>query len=142
MNGERRDAAERPRLIVAYLSRGRAHDIAAALHASLGIDAFHYGHGRGAGMLSTIAARDMVEVDLWPLGLVVPWPLFVYVLLGTGIGLLMGALVAWISAGPARKLARERRARLRELEHTIETMQARLDAGEPKLPARPPALPE
>jgi uncharacterized integral membrane protein len=86
--------------------------------------------------------RDMVEVDLWPLGLVVPWPLFVYVFLGNGIGLLMGALVAWISAGPARKLARERRARLRELEHTIETMQARLDAGEPKLPARPPALPE
>jgi uncharacterized integral membrane protein len=80
--------------------------------------------------------RDMVEVDLWPLGLVVPWPLFVYVFLGTGIGLLMGALVAWISAGPARKLARERRARLRELEHTIETMQARLDAGEPKLRCR------
>ena len=70
MNGERRDAAERPRLIVAYLSRGRAHDIAAALHASLGIDAFHYGHGRGAGMLSTIAARDMVEVDV--LTVVVP----------------------------------------------------------------------
>ncbi len=59
--GEYRDA---PRLIVAYLSRGRAHDIAEALHASLGIDTFHYGHGRGAGMLATIAARDMIEVDV------------------------------------------------------------------------------
>lgn len=86
--------------------------------------------------------RHMAEVDLWPLGFVVVWPLFVYVFLGTGIGLLMGALFAWISGGAARKLARERRARLRELEHTIETMQARLDDGETKLPARPPALPE
>jgi nitrogen regulatory protein PII len=52
-----------PRLIVAYLRRGHAHDIAEALHASLGIDAFHYSHGRGAGMLATVAARDMIEVD-------------------------------------------------------------------------------
>lgn len=59
-----------PRLIVAYLVRGRAHDIAEALHASLGVDAFHYGHGRGAGMLSTVAARDMIEVDV--LSVVVP----------------------------------------------------------------------
>jgi len=64
LNAEHDDTADRPRLIVAYLGRGRAHDIAAALHASLGIDAFHYGHGRGAGMLSTIAARDMIEVDV------------------------------------------------------------------------------
>lgn len=86
--------------------------------------------------------RHMAEVDLWPLGFVVVWPLFVYVFLGAGIGLLIGALFAWISGGAARKFARERRVRLRELEHTIETMQARLDDGETKLPARPPALPE
>lgn len=59
-----------PRLIVAFLERGRAHGLAEALHASLGIDAFHYGHGRGAGMLTTVAARDMVEVDV--LSVVVP----------------------------------------------------------------------
>jgi len=86
--------------------------------------------------------RHTVEVDLWPLGLVIVWPLFVYVFLGTGVGLLIGALLAWFSGGTARKLARERRARLRELEHTIETMQARMDADVPKLPARPPALPD
>ena len=63
-------AADGPRLIVAYLSRGRARDIAAALHARLGIDTFHYDHGRGAGMLATIAARDMVEVDV--LSVVIP----------------------------------------------------------------------
>lgn len=59
-----------PRLIVAYLRRGVAHDIAEALHASLGIDAFHYGHGRGVGTLATVAARDMIEVDT--LSVVVP----------------------------------------------------------------------
>ena len=64
MSGEGEQDTGSPRLIVAYLPRGRAHDIALALHASLGIDAFHYGHGRGAGMLATIAARDMVEVDV------------------------------------------------------------------------------
>lgn len=86
--------------------------------------------------------RNTVEVDLWPLGLVVAWPLFVYVFLGAGVGLLMGLLFAWISGGTTRKLARERRARLRELEHKIETMQTRIDAAEPQRPARPPALPE
>jgi len=64
LNDEHEVTADGPRLIVAYLARGRAHDIAQALHASLGIDAFHYGHGRTVGLLSTIAARDMVEVDV------------------------------------------------------------------------------
>lgn len=86
--------------------------------------------------------RGISEVDLWPLGLVVSWPLFVFVFLGVGVGLLMGGLFAWISAGPSRKLARERRARLRELEGKVETMQARLDEDESVKIARPPALPE
>lgn len=58
------------KLIVAYLPRGEAHGIAQALHQALGIDTFHYGHGRGAGMLHTVSARDMVEVDT--LSVVVP----------------------------------------------------------------------
>ena len=37
--------------------------------------------------------RNTVEVDLWPLGLVVDWPMFVYVFLGAGIGLLIGRIV-------------------------------------------------
>lgn len=86
--------------------------------------------------------RAFAEVDLWPLGLLVSWPLFIYVFLGVGAGLLMGWLFAWVSAGPARKLARERRARLRELEHKVETMQARLDSDTSAQVARPPALPE
>jgi len=86
--------------------------------------------------------RGFAEVDLWPLGLVVSWPLFVFVFLGVGAGLLLGWFFAWISAAPARKLARERRARLRELEHKVKTMQMRLDEDEGARIARPPALPE
>jgi len=51
------------KLIVAYLPRGEAHGVAEALHSALGIDTLHYSHGRGAGMLHTVSARDMVEVD-------------------------------------------------------------------------------
>jgi hypothetical protein len=54
----------------------------------------------------------------------------------------MGGLFAWISGGAGRKLARDRRARLRELEHKIETMQARMDSENEQRPARPPALPD
>lgn len=86
--------------------------------------------------------RSAVEVDLWPLGLAISLPLFVYVFLGAGVGILIGSLFVWFSGGTIRKLARERHARMRELEHIIETMQARIDAGEPQPPARPPALPE
>jgi nitrogen regulatory protein PII len=52
------------RLIVAFLERGKAHHVAQALHASLGLEAVHYGHGRGAGMLHAVSAREMVEVDM------------------------------------------------------------------------------
>ena len=52
------------RLIVAFLERGKAHHVAQALHASLGLETVHYGHGRGAGMLHAVSAREMVEVDM------------------------------------------------------------------------------
>jgi len=52
------------KLIVAFLVRGVAHELATALYEKLKLDAFHYGHGRGAGLLHTIAVREMTEVDL------------------------------------------------------------------------------
>ncbi|MBO6784939.1 MAG: LapA family protein, partial [Alphaproteobacteria bacterium] len=32
--------------------------------------------------------RETFEVDLWPLGLVVAWPMFIYVFVGVMVGLL------------------------------------------------------
>jgi len=54
--------AER-KLIVAILARGMAHEVAKALHEQRGIETFHYGHGRNAGMIHMIATRDLVEID-------------------------------------------------------------------------------
>ncbi|MBT5433103.1 MAG: hypothetical protein P8Q36_18490 [Alphaproteobacteria bacterium] len=52
------------KLIVACLSRGKAHEVAEALHADHGIDTFQFSHGRGAGLLRAVRARDMIEVDM------------------------------------------------------------------------------
>ena len=86
--------------------------------------------------------RETFEVDLWPLGLIVAWPMFVYVFAGVAVGLLLGGLFAWMSGGTTRKIARERKGRIRALESQVETMQGRLDDDTPAPPARPPALPE
>jgi len=59
-----RDLDDGHKLIVVYMARSEAHRVAQALHEFLGIDAIHYSHGRGAGMLHTVSARDMMEVDM------------------------------------------------------------------------------
>jgi hypothetical protein len=56
------DAADR-KLIVAFLGRGMAHEVAGGLFEKLGLDAFHYGHGRGASLVHTISAQETPEVD-------------------------------------------------------------------------------
>lgn len=59
MNGEAES-----KLIVAFLARGMAHEVASGLHERLGLDAFHYGHGRGAGILHAMTGSEMTEVDI------------------------------------------------------------------------------
>ncbi len=83
--------------------------------------------------------RAPADVDLFPFDLVVSWPLFAYVFVGAGLGLLAGMMLGWISAGPTRRLARERRARIRTLERNVEEMQHHLDAEQANATARPPA---
>ena len=51
------------KLIVAFLARGMAHDVASGLYDRLGLDALHYGHGRGSGILHTMTGSEMAEVD-------------------------------------------------------------------------------
>jgi hypothetical protein len=58
------------KLIVAYIARGLAHEVATALYERLGLDALHYGHGRGSGILHTMTGSEMIEVDF--LSVVVP----------------------------------------------------------------------
>ncbi|MBO6783040.1 MAG: hypothetical protein JJ899_07185 [Alphaproteobacteria bacterium] len=47
-----------------------------------------------------------------------------------------------MSAGTTRRIARERKARIRELESRVRTMQGRLEETSATPTARPPALPE
>jgi hypothetical protein len=51
------------KLIVAFVARGKAHELAASLYDKLGLDAFHYGHGRASGALHAGAGSEFTEVD-------------------------------------------------------------------------------
>lgn len=55
--------ADGRKLIVAFLARGMAHEVASGLHEKLGLDAFHYSHGRGDSLVHTIATQETPEVD-------------------------------------------------------------------------------
>ncbi len=82
--------------------------------------------------------RTPADVDLFPFDLIVSWPLFVYVFAGALAGLLVGVLLGWKSAGPTRRLARERRARIRELEGAVARLEREREAGqEPVEPGLP-----
>lgn len=54
--------------------------------------------------------RHLVEVNLWPLGFVVQWPLFVFVYVGVIAGFLAGGLIAWASSGLRHRRARHRQS--------------------------------
>lgn len=78
--------------------------------------------------------RGDTGVSLWPLDLVITWPLFVFVFIGLGVGFLLGAAVMWLTAAPTRRRARERAGRIRELER-------KADAAERASPPAPVAQP-
>ena len=66
----------------------------------------------------SLANRTPIEIDIWPLPLKQQVPLFALLLACIGIGILWGGFAAWLSAGTARRKAREakRRAGAAELE--------------------------
>jgi uncharacterized integral membrane protein len=64
----------------------------------------------------SVVNRQAVSLNLWPLQETVELPLFVVVLTGVALGLLAGSAIGWLTAGPARRRAREERARVRALE--------------------------
>ena len=84
-------------------------------------------------VLFAVSNRDAVAVTLWPLPVRLEAPLYLVVLLALVVGFLVGEFIAWINAGRARRLARERARRIAALEHELAATQARLSAT---LPAR------
>jgi len=73
--------------------------------------------------------REAVALNLWPLREGVEVPLFAVVLAVTAAGLLVGALIGWLSAGSTRRRLREERVRARALEVRLAEMARQQAAG-------------
>ncbi|MFN4090725.1 MAG: lipopolysaccharide assembly protein LapA domain-containing protein, partial [Alphaproteobacteria bacterium] len=70
-------------------------------------------------VLFAISNRQLVEVGLWPLDATLTVRLFLPVLVFGFVAFLAGGVVAWVSAAPARRLSRQRKRRVAELEQRI-----------------------
>ncbi len=66
-----------------------------------------------------VANRQPISLDLWPFELTPVIPLSAALLASLVLGLLVGGLAAWLSAGQTRKRAREERRRADEIEREI-----------------------
>ena len=54
--------------------------------------------------------RHLIDVRLWPLELIVRWPLFVVVYIGVIAGFFAGAVIAWVSAVQRQRRTSQRRS--------------------------------
>ena len=79
-----------------------------------------------------VSNREHVTVAFWPLPAQLEAPLYLVVLLALLAGFLVGEFVAWINAGRARRLARERARRIEALERELAATQASLAAPPPR----------
>ncbi len=97
-------------------------------------------------VIFAIANREPVSLDLWPFELSLP--LHLVLLACIGIGLLIGSLATWLSAGRMRRRGRRARHRVEELEREVARLRQERDraartgttgSGQAGLPA--PATP-
>ncbi len=74
-----------------------------------------------------VTNRDVVTVGLWPLppDMVLQIPLYLAVLVPTALGIILGGLIAWLSAARSRRLARQRGRRVARLEAELAELKAR-----------------
>lgn len=77
--------------------------------------------------------RHAVKADLWPLPFAVDLPLYVAMLVPLALGMLMGGVIAWVSAGRVRRVARQERRRARDLQEQVEVLR-QAPANDPSHP--------
>ena len=86
-----------------------------------------------------IANRTAITVNFWPLPWIAQLPLYLVVLGSLLAGFLIGAVIAWLSAGRRRQEARVAAERLRGLTAELTQLQrqqaAALDGTAGRLPA-------
>lgn len=73
-----------------------------------------------------ISNRQAVNVDFWPLPIVIETRVFLVVLLALVVGFLVGELVAWLGGRRWRQEARQTARRIAALERELAATQARL----------------
>jgi uncharacterized integral membrane protein len=97
-----------------------------------------------AAVVFAVANRKAVTFDLWPLDQTVTLPLFVAILGSLFLGLLVGGLIAWLSAGRAGLARRRAERRAAELEREIARLkrEAGMAAGGAAGQALPPVTDE
>jgi uncharacterized integral membrane protein len=94
----------------------------------------------------SVANREPITLDLWPFEYSSPpIPLSIALLASLVLGLLVGSLAAWLSAGRTRRRARQERRRADELERETARLRRERDrtdiapptghAGSTELPA-------
>ena len=79
----------------------------------------------GVAVFFAVSNRGPVTVDLWPLPIVQPIPLFITVLGAALIGFLAGGVVTWFSSGGVRRRARVARRQVSTMEKDLATLQQR-----------------
>ncbi len=67
----------------------------------------------------SVANREAITLDLWPFALSLSVPLSMALLASLVLGLLIGGLAVWLSAGRTRRRARQARRRVEELEREV-----------------------
>jgi len=86
-----------------------------------------------------IANRTTITVNFWPLPWIAQMPLYLVILGSLLAGFLVGAAIAWLSAGRRRQEARATAERLRGLTAELAQLQrqqaAALDGSAARLPA-------
>ena len=77
-------------------------------------------------VLFSISNRDTVIIDLWPLPVTLPTPIYAIALAAGIIGFVSGGIVAWFSAGRVRRRARTASRKANTLEKDLSTLKEKI----------------
>ena len=78
-------------------------------------------------VLFAVSNRSTVMLDLWPLPSFVPVPFYGSVLSAAFMGFMGGAIVAWFSAGGARRKARHTSRKVSGLETDLDKLNEKIE---------------
>ncbi|WP_052741906.1 lipopolysaccharide assembly protein LapA domain-containing protein [Kiloniella litopenaei] len=57
-------------------------------------------------LLLAVNNRQDVTLEIWPFGLQFDYPLYLIILISVGLGILTGAVIAWLSSAATRRRAK------------------------------------